>query len=62
MSPQDRPAASRSLHELLACWANSTKHIQTESIVTDREARAAVEMAAAIAGGREALRPGPSSR
>jgi trimethylamine--corrinoid protein Co-methyltransferase len=59
VSAQDRPAVSRSLHELLACWANSTKHVQTESIVTEREARAAVEMAAAIAGGREALRARP---
>jgi trimethylamine:corrinoid methyltransferase-like protein len=59
VSAQDRPAASRSLHELLACWANSTKHVQTESIVTAPEARAAIEMAAAIAGGREALRVRP---
>jgi trimethylamine--corrinoid protein Co-methyltransferase len=59
VSAQDRPAPSRSLHELLACWANSTKHVQTESIVTEREARAAVEMAAAIVGGRDALRARP---
>ncbi len=59
VSAQDRPAASRSLHELLACWANSTKHVQTESIVTAPEARAAIEMAAAIAGGRDALRARP---
>jgi trimethylamine--corrinoid protein Co-methyltransferase len=59
VSAQDRPAVSRSLHELLACWANSTKHVQTESIVTAREARAAIEMAAAIAGGREVLRQRP---
>ena len=59
VSAQDRPAVSRSLHELLACWANSTKHVQTESIVSAREARAAIEMAAAIAGGRQALRVRP---
>jgi trimethylamine--corrinoid protein Co-methyltransferase len=59
VSAQDRPAPSRSLHELLACWANTTKHVQTESIVTEREARAAVEMAAAVAGGRDALRARP---
>lgn len=59
VSAQDRPAPSRSLHELLACWANSTKHVQTESIVTAPEARAAIEMAAAIAGGRDALRTRP---
>ncbi len=59
VSAQDRPAVSRSLHELLACWANTTKHVQTESIVTAPEARAAIEMAAAIAGGRDALRARP---
>jgi trimethylamine--corrinoid protein Co-methyltransferase len=59
LSAQDRPPESRGLHELLAVWANSTKHVQTESIYNEREARAAVEMAAALAGGREALRRRP---
>jgi trimethylamine--corrinoid protein Co-methyltransferase len=47
------------LHEIKAIWENSTKHVQTESIYSEAEARAAVEMAAAIAGGREALRQRP---
>jgi trimethylamine--corrinoid protein Co-methyltransferase len=59
VSAQDRPAESRSLHELRAIWAVSRKHVQTESIVTEREARAAVEMAALLAGGRAALRRRP---
>jgi trimethylamine---corrinoid protein Co-methyltransferase len=59
VSAQDMPPESRSLHELLAIWGVSRKHVQTESIVTGREARAAVEMAAAIAGGRDALRQRP---
>jgi len=59
VSAQDCPPETRSLHELRAIWENSTKHAQTESIYSEREARAAVEMAAAIAGGREALRQGP---
>src|SRR5512136_3029697 len=59
VSAQDKPKETRSLHELLAIWNNSTKHVQTESIVTEREARASVEMAAAIAGGRDALRRRP---
>jgi len=58
-SAQDRPPESRSLHELKAVWENSTKHVQTESIYTVAEAKAAVEMAAAIAGGRAALRKRP---
>ncbi len=59
VSAQDRPPASRSLHELAAIWRNSTKHVQTESVVTAREARAAVEMARAIAGGADELRRRP---
>jgi trimethylamine--corrinoid protein Co-methyltransferase len=59
VSAQDRPAETRGLYELRAIWENSTKHVQTESIYSVREARAAVEMAAAIAGGRAALRERP---
>ena len=59
VSAQDRPAATRSLHELLAVWENSSKHVQTESIYSEREALAANEMAAIIAGGKEALRKRP---
>ncbi len=59
VSAQDRPAATRSLHELAAIWRASTKHVQTESVVTGPEAEVAVEMAAAIAGGRDALRARP---
>ncbi len=59
VSAQDRPVQTRSLYELKAIWENSTKHVQTESIYSEHEARAAVEMAAAIAGGREALRRRP---
>ena len=59
VSAQDCPPETRGLHELRAIWENSTKHAQTESIYSEREARAAVEMAAAIAGGRDALRKRP---
>jgi trimethylamine--corrinoid protein Co-methyltransferase len=59
VSAQDYPAKTRGLHELRAIWENSTKHAQTESIYTEWEACAAVEMASAIAGGREALRKRP---
>jgi len=59
VSAQDCPPETRGLHELRAIWENSTKHAQTESIYSEREARAAIEMAAAIAGGREALRRRP---
>jgi trimethylamine--corrinoid protein Co-methyltransferase len=59
VSAQDCPPESRSLHELEAVWKVSKKHVQTESIVNEREMRAAVEMAALLAGGREALRQRP---
>jgi trimethylamine--corrinoid protein Co-methyltransferase len=59
LSAQDKPAHSRGLHEMQAVWENSTKHVQTESIYTEKEAHAAVEMAAVIAGGRQALRQRP---
>lgn len=59
VSAQDKPAKTRGLYEIKAIWENSTKHVQTESIYNEREARAAIEMAAVIAGGREALRKRP---
>jgi trimethylamine:corrinoid methyltransferase-like protein len=59
LSAQDKPAHTRGLHELAAVWRNSTKHVQTESIYTTHEAKAAVEMATALAGSREALRQRP---
>ncbi len=59
ISAQDCPPDSRSLHELEAIWRVSKKHVQTESIVTEAEMRAAVEMSAILAGGREALRQRP---
>lgn len=59
VSAQDFPVKTRGLHELRAIWENSTKHAQTESIYNEREARAAVEMATIIAGGKDALRKRP---
>lgn len=60
VSAQDYPPETRGLHELLAVWRNSTKHVQTESIYSSHEARAGVEMAALIAGGGERLRNRPN--
>ncbi|HYO41915.1 MAG TPA: trimethylamine methyltransferase family protein [Candidatus Limnocylindrales bacterium] len=59
VSAQDVPPEARSLEEVTAVWRNSTKHVQTESIVTAEEARVAIDMAAAIAGGSDALRAHP---
>lgn len=59
LSAQDTPVTTRGLHEIKAIWENSTKHLQTESIYNEREARVAIEMASLIAGGKEALRRRP---
>lgn len=59
VSAQDCPPETRGLYELLAIWKNTTKHVQTESIYSEREARGAAEMAALLAGGKEALRKRP---
>lgn len=59
VSAQDTPARTRGLHEIKAIWENSTKHVQTESIYSVHEAKAAMEMAALIAGGRDRLRERP---
>jgi trimethylamine---corrinoid protein Co-methyltransferase len=59
VSAQDTPPGTRGLHEIKAIWENSTKHVQTESIYSVHEAKAAIEMAAMIAGGKEALRKRP---
>ena len=59
VSAQDCPAETRGLHELKAIWENSTKHAQTESIYSEVETNAAVEMAKIIAGEGEALRARP---
>jgi trimethylamine---corrinoid protein Co-methyltransferase len=59
LSAQDCPPESRSLHELEAIWGVSRKHVQTETIVTEPEMEAAIEMAAILAGGRAELRKRP---
>ncbi len=59
LSAQDCNPASRGLHELDAIWSVSRKHAQTETIVEAREMRFAIEMAAALAGGRDELRKRP---
>lgn len=59
VAAQDCPAETRGLHELAAIWQNSTKHVQTESIYNEQEARASIEMTSILAGGRNALRERP---
>ncbi len=59
ISAQDCPPVSRGLHELEAIWTISKKHVQTETILDERQMRAAIEMASLLAGGRDELRKRP---
>ena len=59
VSAQDCPPRSRGLHELEAAWNQTTKHLQTESLLHQGEMHTAIEMAALLAGSRELLRQRP---
>ena len=56
VSAQDRPVERRGLYEIYDVLANTGKHVQTVTIVDEDQARVAVEMARAIAGGERAVR------
>jgi trimethylamine--corrinoid protein Co-methyltransferase len=58
VSASDKGATSP-LHGLEACYNNSEKHVESESVMDEVSARYAVEMAIAIAGSEEALRERP---
>ena len=60
VSAQDCPVQSRVLHEFDACVRNSAKHSIVVSIKEDWEARSLIEMARALAGGRDELRARPT--
>lgn len=47
------------LHEIEACFNNTSKHVQTETLLGEREAHYAVQMAEVIAGDRETMRSNP---
>ena len=59
VSAQDTPPETRGLYEIKTIWENSTKHVQTESIYTVHEAKAAMEMAALLVGGKNKLKDRP---
>ena len=58
VSAQDYPATAP-LHELDASFNNTVKHVQTETVMSEVEARYAVEMAKVIAGDGETMRQRP---
>jgi trimethylamine--corrinoid protein Co-methyltransferase len=51
--------ATAPLHGVEACFNNTEKHIQTESVMDEISARYAIEMASVVAGGRDELRKRP---
>lgn len=59
VSAQDIPKGARAAHELEACFTNTGKHVLTESITSAKDAKAQIELAAAVAGGKEKLRERP---
>jgi trimethylamine---corrinoid protein Co-methyltransferase len=59
VSAADSTVAGRAIQELEACFLNTGKHVVTESVTSERDARAQIELAAIIAGGEEALRQRP---
>jgi len=58
VSAQDYPATAP-LHELDAAYNNTVKHIQSETIMGEKQGRYAVEMARVIAGDELTLRTRP---
>ncbi|MGD2178031.1 MAG: trimethylamine methyltransferase family protein [Anaerolineae bacterium] len=58
VSAQDHPATAP-LHELDASFNNTVKHVQTETVMGEKSARYAIEMAQVIAGDEATLRARP---
>ncbi len=48
------------LHGLEACYNNTEKHVESESVMDEISAKYAVKMAAAVAGGKENLKERPT--
>ena len=59
VSAQDAPLAAVALHGLEACFSNTGKHVITEDVASARDAQAQIDLAAAVAGGKEELRNRP---
>jgi trimethylamine--corrinoid protein Co-methyltransferase len=58
VAAHDHPATAP-LHELEASFANTVKHVQSETVMEEEMARYAVEMAAVVAGDTTTLRARP---
>ncbi|MFC2046360.1 trimethylamine methyltransferase family protein [Chloroflexota bacterium] len=51
--------ATAPLHGVEACFNNTEKHVQTESVMDEISAKYAIEMASVVAGGRDELKKRP---
>jgi len=60
IAPQDVPLHAHVLHQIEAAYSNTDKFVVSESTTTAAEARAQIEMAAAVAGGRDVLKKKPA--
>lgn len=60
VAPQDVPLHAHVLHQIEAAYSTTDKFVVSESTTTAAEARAQIEMAAAVAGSRDALRRDPA--
>lgn len=60
LAPQDVPLHAHVLHQVQAAYSTTDKFVMSESTTTAAEAKAQIEMAAAVAGGREKLKKRPT--
>jgi len=60
LAPQDVPLHAHVLHQVQAAYSTTDKFVMSESTTTAAEAKAQIEMAAAVAGGRENLKKRPT--
>jgi len=60
VAPQDVPLHAHVLHQMEAAYSNTDKFVVSESTTTAAEARAQIEIAAAVAGGLDELRRRPT--
>jgi trimethylamine--corrinoid protein Co-methyltransferase len=60
VAPQDVPLHAHVLHQIQAAYSNTDKFVMSESTTTGAEARFQIDMAAAVAGGRDKLLQKPN--
>jgi trimethylamine--corrinoid protein Co-methyltransferase len=59
LAARDKPPYAQTLYELWICMKNTSKHIQGDAIHGAHNARAQIELAALVTGGKQALKKRP---